>query len=137
MKVPLVTVLSAPNAITQTAGSPDAVSLYIYAPFAVKDADVKLTSEKSQTAVVLTAAGSMLVSVAPPELYADPEVFEISFDVEKAVVAAPKLAELVYRAILKVCPPEDSKLCLPCKSSCLKLEHIADDIAIIILLRVC
>ena len=105
MKVPLVTVLSAPNAITQTAGSPDAVSLYINAPFAVK-----LTSEKSQTAVVLTAAGSMLVSVAPPELYADPEVFEISFDVEKAVVAAPKLAELVYRAILKVFPPEALKL---------------------------
>ena len=110
MKVPLVTVLSAPNAITQTAGSPDAVSLYINAPFAVKDADVKLTSEKSQTAVVLTASGSMLVSVAPPELYADPEVFEISFDVEKAVVAAPKLAELVYRAILKVFPPEALKL---------------------------
>ena len=45
---------------------------------------------------------------------------------------APKEAELVKRAILKVCPPEDSKLCLPCKSSCLKLEHIALVFAIII-----
>jgi len=36
VKVPLVTVLSAPNAIAQTAGSPDAESLYINAPLAVK-----------------------------------------------------------------------------------------------------
>jgi hypothetical protein len=38
------------------------------APFAVKEALVKLTSLKSQTAVVLSATGVTLVSVAPPEL---------------------------------------------------------------------
>ena len=33
-------------------------------------------------------------------------------------------------------PPDDAKLCLPCKSSCLKLEHIALVFAIFYLLRV-
>ena len=41
---------------------------------------------------------------------------------------------LVNNAILKVSPPEESKSCFPDKSSDLKLEHIADDIAIINLL---
>ena len=68
MKVPLVTVLSAPNAITAHAGLPDAELLYIKAPFAVKEADVKLTSEKSQTAVVLSVVGVTLVNDAPPEV---------------------------------------------------------------------
>ena len=68
MKVPLVTVLSAPNAITAHAGLPDAELLYIKAPFAVKEADVKLTSEKSQIAVVLEATGVMFVKVAPPDV---------------------------------------------------------------------
>ena len=81
MKVPLVTVLSPPKAITATALS-DCVSLYIKAPFAVKVAEVKLTSEKSQTAVDESKVGVTLVKVAPPAEYADPDVFEISFDVE-------------------------------------------------------
>ena len=60
--------------------------------------------------------GVTLVKVAPPELYADPDVFVISFDVEKAVVAAPKDAELVYKAILKVSPLDSSKIvCVPLK----------------------
>ena len=105
--------------------------LYINAPFAVKEADEKVTSLKSVNAVVLVNPTPVLVRVAPPAEYADPDVFEISFDVEYQDYSAPKEAELVNNAILKVCPPEDSKLCLPCKSSCLKLEHIADDIAII------
>ena len=102
----------------------------------MKDAEVKLTSEKSQNAVVPDVVGVTLVKVAPPELYADPDVFEISLSVEKAVVAAPKDAELVYKAILKVSPLEAVKLCVPTKISCLKLVQIADDIAIIFLLRV-
>ena len=51
VKVPLVTVLSPPNAITQHAGSPDAVSLKIKQPLAVKEADVHEILAKSQTAV--------------------------------------------------------------------------------------
>ena len=81
VKVPLVTVLSPPNAITATALS-DCVSLYINAPFAVKVADVKLTSAKSHIAVVPEVVGVTLVKVAPPAEYADPDVFDISFDVE-------------------------------------------------------
>ena len=78
MKVPLVTVLSPPNAITATALS-DCVSLYINAPFAVKDAEEKLTSAKSQIAVVLSVVGVTLVRVAPPAVYAVPDEFVISF----------------------------------------------------------
>ena len=66
MKVPLVTVLSEPNAIAQTAASVECESLKIKHPLAVKEADVQETSAKSQTAVVLDAAGVTLVSVAPP-----------------------------------------------------------------------
>jgi len=51
VNVPLVTVLSPPNAIVQHAGSPEAESLKIKQPFAVKEADVQLELEKSQTAV--------------------------------------------------------------------------------------
>jgi hypothetical protein len=76
----------------------------------VKDADVKLTSAKSQNAVVPDVVGVTLVKVAPPELYADPDVFEISFVSEKAVVPAPKDAELVYKAILNVSPLDAVKL---------------------------
>ena len=96
----------------------------------MKDAEVKLTSAKSQNAVVPDVVGVTLVKVAPPELYAEPDVFEISFEDEKAVVAAPKDASLVYKAILKVFPDEAVKLCVPTKISCLKLVHIADVIAI-------
>ena len=50
---------------------------------------------------------------------------------------APKDAELVNKAILKVFPLVAVKLCVPTNISCLKLLHIADVIAIIFLLRVC
>ena len=82
----------------------DSEELYIKAPFAVNDADVKLTSLKSQRAVVLEATGVIFVSVAPPDVYAVPEEFVISFELEKAVVPAPSVAELVNSAILKVSP---------------------------------
>ena len=81
--------------------------------------------------------GVTLVKVAPPAEYADPDVFVISFDVEYAVVPAPKDAELVNKAILKVSPLDAVKLCVPTKISCLKLVQIADDIAIIYLLLSC
>ena len=65
MKVPLVTVLSPPNAIVQTAGSPDAESLKIKHPLAVKVADVHLVLAKSQTAVSLDKTGVTLVKAFP------------------------------------------------------------------------
>jgi hypothetical protein len=67
VKVPLVAVLSEPKAIAQTAAFV-ADELYINAPLAVKEADEKLTSEKSHIAVVLDATGVTLVNVAPPEV---------------------------------------------------------------------
>ena len=134
MKVPLVTVLSDPKSIAHTAGSPVALSLNIKHPLAVKDADVKLVSAKSHTAVVLSATGVTLVSAFPFAVYPDPDT---SFDVVYAVVAAPKDASLVYRAKLNVFPEDAVKLCTPFKISTLKLVHTADVIAIIFLLRVC
>lgn len=65
MKVPLVTVLSEPKSITTHAGSPVAESLKIKQPLAVKEAEVKLVSAKSQTAVVLDATGVTLVRAFP------------------------------------------------------------------------
>ena len=65
MKVPLVTVLSPPNAIAQTAGSPDAESLKIKHPLAVKVADVQLVLAKSQTAVSESKTGVTLVKAFP------------------------------------------------------------------------
>ena len=41
----------------------------------MKDAEVKLTSAKSQTAVELSRTGVTEVRVAPPAEYADPDVF--------------------------------------------------------------
>ena len=47
-------------------------------------------------------------------MYAVPDEFVISFEVENAVVVpAPNVAELVYKAILKVLPVEAVKLCVP------------------------
>jgi len=89
------------------AGSPVAESLKIMQPLAVKEADVKLVSAKSQTAVVLSATGVTLVSAFPFAVYPDPET---SLEVVYAVVAAPKDAELVYKAILKVLPLDAVKL---------------------------
>ena len=65
MKVPLVTVLSPPNAIAQTDGSPDAVSLKIKQPLAVNEADVKDTFAKSHTAVSPDKTGVTFVSATP------------------------------------------------------------------------
>ena len=131
MKVPLVTVLSPPNAITQTPGSPDAVSLKIKQPLAVKEAEVHETSAKSQTAVLLSKTGVTLVSAFPFAEYADPDVLEISFDELYAVVDLFKVALLVYKAKLKVFPDDAVKLCTAVKTSVLKLLHTADVIAII------
>ena len=92
MNVPEETVLSPPKATAQTAGSPVALSLNIKHPLAVKDALVKLTSSKSQHAVVESNVGVMLVKAAPFAVYPVPV---ISSDVVYAVVPAPKVAELV------------------------------------------
>ena len=67
----------------------------------MKDAEVKLTSAKSQTAVVPSVVGVTEVSVAPPAEYPVPDT---SLEVEYAVVDAPKVAELVNKANLKVSP---------------------------------
>jgi len=48
----------------------------------VKEADEKVTSEKSVKAVVEDSDTPEFVKVAPPAEYADPDVFVISFDVE-------------------------------------------------------
>ena len=58
--------MSPPNAIAQTAGSPDAVSLYIKQPLAVNEAEVKLISAKSQHAVSVDNAGVTLTITFPP-----------------------------------------------------------------------
>tara|TARA_R100001509_G_scaffold160687_1_gene128807 strand:- start:111 stop:299 length:189 start_codon:yes stop_codon:yes gene_type:complete len=58
-------------------------------------------------------------------------VLEISFDVLYAVVDLFKVAELVYKAKLKVFPDDAVKLCTPFKISTLKLLQTADVIAII------
>ena len=99
--------MSAPKSIAQTAGSPVAESLKIKHPLAVKEADVKLVSEKSQTAVVLDATGVTLVNAFPFAVYPVPET---SFEVVYAVVPAPKDASLVYNAILNVLPVVAVKL---------------------------
>ena len=63
--VPLVTVLSPPKSIAQTAGSPVAVSLKIKQPLAVNEADVQEMLAKSQTAVLEDRAGVTLVRAFP------------------------------------------------------------------------
>ena len=65
VKVPLVTVLSPPNAMVQHAGSPDAVSLKIKQPLAVNEADVHEILAKSQTAVSVDKTGVTLVRAFP------------------------------------------------------------------------
>ena len=65
MKVPLVTVLSPPNAMVQTDSSLDAESLKIKQPLAVNVADVQEILAKSQTAVSLDKTGVTLVRAFP------------------------------------------------------------------------
>ena len=70
MKVPLLAVLSPPNAIIAAESvvlePPFVVVLYIIAPFAVKEAELYVTSPKSVNAVVLVSPTPLLVNVAPP-----------------------------------------------------------------------
>ena len=99
--------MSEPKSIAQTAGSPDAESLKIKHPLAVNEADVKLVSAKSQTAVSVDKAGVVLVNAFPFAVYPEPET---SFEVVYAVVDLFNVASLVYNAKLKVFPPEDEKL---------------------------
>ena len=65
VNVPLVTVLSPPKATVQHAGSPDAESLKIKHPLAVKEADVHEILAKSQTAVSESKTGVTLVRACP------------------------------------------------------------------------
>jgi hypothetical protein len=87
VNVPFEAVKSPPNANTQTAlvvpDPPAVVVLYINAPLAVKLADVNCASWKSTNAVddPEELVTPFLVKVAPPAVYAVPDVFVISFDV--------------------------------------------------------
>ena len=65
VNVPLVTVLSPPKAIVQTAASLECESLKIKQPFAVKEAEVQLVLAKSQTAVSESKTGVTLVKAFP------------------------------------------------------------------------
>jgi len=65
VKVPLVTVLSPPNAMVQTDSSLDASSLKIKQPLAVNVADVHEILAKSQTAVSESKTGVTLVRAFP------------------------------------------------------------------------
>ena len=48
----------------------------------MNEADVKETSEKSVNAVVEVKPTPVFVNALPPAVYADPDVFAISFEVE-------------------------------------------------------
>ena len=65
VNVPLVTVLSPPKSMAQTAASLECESLKIKQPRAVKEADVQLVLEKSHTAVSLSSTGGTLVRAFP------------------------------------------------------------------------
>ena len=118
--------------MVQHAGSPDAESLKIKHPLAVNEAEVQLVSAKSHTAVSVDNTGVTLVKAFPLAEYAEPDVFEISLVALYAVVDLLMVAELVYKAKLKVSPDEAVKSCIAVKISTLKLLQIADVIAIFI-----
>ena len=120
--------------MVQHAGSPDAESLKIKHPLAVKVADVHEIFAKSQTAVSESKTGVTLVRAFPFAEYALPDVLEISLVELYAVVDLLIVAELVYKARLKVSPDEGVKSCIAVKISTLKLLQIADVIAIYFLL---
>ena len=65
VNVPLVTVLSPPKSMAQTAASLECESLKIKQPRAVNEAEVQLELEKSQTAVSLSNTGVTLVKAFP------------------------------------------------------------------------
>jgi short-subunit dehydrogenase involved in D-alanine esterification of teichoic acids len=73
LKSPLEDVLSAPKSNTQTAGSPETLSLNINAPLAVIVALLTVLSAKSVKAVVPDVEGSTLVRVSPFAVYPVPE----------------------------------------------------------------
>jgi len=96
--------------MVQTDGSPDAESLKIIHPLAVNVADDQLVLAKSQTAVSQSKTGVTLVKAFPLAEYALPDVLEISLVALYAVVDLLMVAELVYKARLKVSPDEAVKL---------------------------
>ena len=100
--------MSEPKSITEAAGSPDAESLKIIHPLAVKEADVKLVSANHKLLLYCQQLGVTLVSAFPFAVYPDPET---SFEVVYAVVLAPKDASLVYNARLNVFP-DDAVSCV-------------------------
>ena len=102
VKSPAVEVLSPPKSKIATAGSPDCVSLKIIAPLAVMVDELNVVSLKSKNAVVPELVGVTGVSVLP---FAEYPVPLTSLEVVYAVVAASKLAELVYKASLNVSAP--------------------------------
>ena len=61
----------------------------------MNEAEVQDTSAKSTNAVVPDNVTVGEVKALPPAEYAVPDAFVASFDVEYAVVAAPKFAEEV------------------------------------------
>ena len=65
VKVPLVTVLSPPKSMEQTAASLECESLKIKQPRAVNEAEVQLELEKSHTAVSESKTGVTLVKAFP------------------------------------------------------------------------
>jgi hypothetical protein len=124
VKVPADAVLSPPKSNTATAGSPEAVSLYIKAPLAVIVTPVKDKSAKSVIAVFVAKDVPVFTSALPPEEY--PPVGEDTWlPVVKDVVDFPNVAELVYIANLNELPPGLLKLCVASKSCFLKELQIA------------
>ena len=75
--------LSLPKSNTATAALEECESLYIKAPLVVKVAFTHETLLKSTIAVVPLDFGKVeaTVKAAPPAVYADPEVLEISLEV--------------------------------------------------------
>ena len=104
VKSPVDELLSAPKSKIRIAlfADPAVVEeLYIIAPLAVIVELENVRSAKSVKAVVLDVEGVTFVKAEPPELYPVPDA---SLLVVNAVVAAPKLALLVYKANLNVLP---------------------------------
>tara|TARA_R100001129_G_scaffold31860_1_gene21195 strand:+ start:184 stop:465 length:282 start_codon:yes stop_codon:yes gene_type:complete len=85
--------------------------------------ELNVKSAKSQNAVVPDVVGVTLVNAAPAAVYPVPDT---SFDVVYAVVLAFNVAELVYKASLKLFPELAVKLCVPTRISCLNDVHSAD-----------
>ena len=77
-------------------------------PLAVTVAVPKVRSAKSVNPVVPPLVGSTLVKALPPAVQFVPLTWLV---VVNAVVAAPNVAELVYKANLKALPPVE-KLCV-------------------------